>query len=328
MHNLTPEKNVMFSVVIPLYNKAPYIVATINSVLTQTFQDFEIIVVDDGSSDGGAALVELIANTRVRLVRQANAGVSAARNHGINLARGEWVAFLDADDWHHRRYLSSLVQAQHACPQAHTVAAQYIPVRHAEGIWPPSWPEIGDQGFTIEVIDDLPRRWTTGPCIFTSAIAVRRQQLLKMQPCFTVGESRGEDLDLWFRLGELSPIALVQKPLAACRIGIADTLTEKQQALVMEPFMQRMRERALSGALSAKRRHSALQLIAYFEISMARQAIIAGHRLEGLRWLLRAHTAVSRTRWWLTAFMAITVPGKLIEHWEGWRIRRLMKIIN
>jgi glycosyltransferase involved in cell wall biosynthesis len=172
-----------FSIVIPLYNKAPYISGTLDSVLAQSFSDFEVIVVDDGSTDGGAELVGFIADPRVRLVRQANAGVSAARNHGIALARGEWVAFLDADDWHHPAYLATLLWAQARCPEADTVATDYLPVPDTLAMWPPRWPEMAAAP-GIEVVTDLPRRWMASPTLCTSAVSVRRTRLLQMQPCF------------------------------------------------------------------------------------------------------------------------------------------------
>ena len=314
-----------FSVIIPLYNKAPYITTTVESVLAQTFRDFEVIVVDDGSSDGGAELVEAIADPRVRLVRQANAGVSAARNHAISLARGEWVAFLDADDWHHPRYLVTLVDVQNAWPQADTVAADFVPLAHAEGLWPPCWPAIKNCP-DVELITDLPSRWMAGPCFFTSAVTVKTAQLQKMQPCFPVGESCGEDLDLWFRLAEHSPIALARTPLVAYRLETEGCLTASHQTTSLRPFMQRMQARALSGCLSAPQSRSLLRLVAQLKVTFARQAIASGNRIEGLCWLLKGHYVVQSKRWWLTGVMVLFFPGHLIKEWERRHMGRTFTI--
>ena len=89
------------SVIIPAYNSMTYLPATIENVLEQTFTDFEVLVVDDGSSDRTAAWVAQIRDRRVRLISQPNQGASGARNTGITQAKGEYLAFLDADDlWH------------------------------------------------------------------------------------------------------------------------------------------------------------------------------------------------------------------------------------
>ncbi len=88
----------MISVVIPLYNKETSVAQSLQSVLSQSYDDFEVVIVDDGSTDGSVAIVEAINDPRIRLIRQENGGPSKARNTGVKNARGEWIVFLDADD--------------------------------------------------------------------------------------------------------------------------------------------------------------------------------------------------------------------------------------
>jgi hypothetical protein len=98
------------SVIVPLYNKACYIDRCLDSILGQSFPDFEVIVVNDGSTDGSETMVERRRHTRVRLVSQENAGPGAARNHGVRLAQSPLVAFLDGDDAWSEDYLKESVQ--------------------------------------------------------------------------------------------------------------------------------------------------------------------------------------------------------------------------
>lgn len=96
------------SVIMPVYNASRWLARPVESVLAQTHGDLELIAVDDGSSDDSVELIENYArgDSRVRLIRQpANAGVAAARNAGLDVAGGDYIAFLDADDWWHRRKL-------------------------------------------------------------------------------------------------------------------------------------------------------------------------------------------------------------------------------
>ncbi len=317
-----------FSIVIPLYNKAPYIVSTIESVLAQTFVDFEVIVVDDGSTDGSAELAAGIADNRVRLVRQSNAGVSVARNRAIAMANGEWITFLDGDDWHHPRYLATLLEAQKMYPEADTVACDYLVV-------PPDaalnlthcWPALTNE-LSVELITDLPRRWMTGPTLCSDTVAVRATRLAQMQPCFVPGESQGEDLDLWFRLAEQSPIAIAHVPLAARRVGVVGSLSEQNDVSIMQPWVHRMQMRALSGTMTRPQQKSALWFIAQIKVTLARQAVVSSRRLEGARWLLRGWQAANGPRWWLTAMMMVAVPGCVVAKWERWRFHRTTHIID
>ena len=127
------------SVIIPLYNKAPYLRRALDSIAAQTFADFEVIVVDDGSTDDGATIVEKYPDSRFRLIRQANAGPGAARNAGIAQARGELIAFLDADDeWLPEFLYESVRLLESFWPEVASVTCGYIEhpsAKSMEGMW-------------------------------------------------------------------------------------------------------------------------------------------------------------------------------------------------
>jgi hypothetical protein len=149
---------------------------------------------------------------------------------------------------------------------------------------------------------------------------VRASRLKAMQPCFAVGESFGEDLDVWFRVADETPIALVHAPLAAYRMDVAGSLTGKARFDQLAPFLIRMRERALAGQMPAHHRHAALWFVAQQEITIARDALAAGKRRTALGWLLSSRYAARGRRWQLTLAMLLA-PAQVAERWQRWRLR-------
>ena len=127
------------SVIIPLYNKEREIEGTIRSVLAQRLQPLEIVVVDDGSTDRSAALVEAIPSPLIRLVRQPNAGECAARNRAIAESRGELLALLDADDEWEEGFLEEIASLYRECPGCGIYSTAFRVVSH-DGIFPAPTP--------------------------------------------------------------------------------------------------------------------------------------------------------------------------------------------
>ena len=111
-----------FSIIIPLYNKAPYVRKALETVCAQTYRDYEIIVINDGSTDNSAVVADeyLKATDGIdyQIISQQNAGVSAARNSGVAASSGEYIAFLDADDWWEPTYLEKMAKLIEDYPDA------------------------------------------------------------------------------------------------------------------------------------------------------------------------------------------------------------------
>jgi hypothetical protein len=245
--------------------------------------------------------------------------VSAARNAGIALATGDWVAFLDADDWQHPDLLRGLAQAHAACPGAGLLGAPFRLVEQdarPESTW---WPPA-PQHFEIEPVPDLRRRWMQSAPFSSSSVAIRADLLRSMQPCFVVGESYGEDLDLWFRVAERTPVALVKDELAAYRAS-GDGLSAGNCAIKEPPFLERMGRRVHIGAMPQDQRDSALWFVGQQQLTLARSALCSGQRRQALALLLRARCVWATRRWQVTFLMTLLFPARLVTAWQESRVR-------
>ena len=202
-----------FSVIIPLYNKSEYIGRTLASLVAQTCGDYEAIVVDDGSTDNSfqVAREKTVGHTKCRVVQQTNAGVAAARNMGVALSQGEYVCFLDADDWWESSFLEEMERLISACPDAGLYGTGFYLVKRGEKRVAP----IGvDKGFRKGYINYC-QAYARTLCmpITSSSVAIPREVFVSMGG-FRNGISLGEDFDLWIRIALKYRVALVNIPLA------------------------------------------------------------------------------------------------------------------
>ena len=198
---------VYFSVVIPLYNCRDYIHEAVTSVLDQTFSDFEIIVIDDGSTDGSGEVVKAFDDPRIRYFRQENQGVSAARNAGIAQAQGRFIAFLDADDYWHKQHLA---QAREAFLQwdVNWYASDYRKTSEryrSENLQPYA------PGNSALKLVDYCRKGFQFVC--SSSVVIRREALEKLR--FKNGLHLGEDLLFWFGFAVKNPSVAISENIMA-----------------------------------------------------------------------------------------------------------------
>jgi hypothetical protein len=200
--NTVPE----VTVVIPLFNKGPYIGRALSSVLNQGLQNIEILVVDDGSSDDGPEQAAAFCDQRVRLIRQSHGGVSSARNNGIRTAGSHFIAFLDADDEWHPGHLETLLRLHASFPGAGICATSYMFILPDGSTRMPTF--SGFPGPTWEgLLPDYFRAAAMGkPPVFTSAAGAPKKVLLEAG-LFAEGVHLGEDLDLWGRIALEYPVA-------------------------------------------------------------------------------------------------------------------------
>lgn len=218
-----------FSVVIPLFNKAPYVVNTIYSVLAQGYEALEIIVIDDGSSDGGADILRSIDDKRLSIISQENSGASKARNVGIALATGQWIAFLDGDDYWHQDHLAELCEIILAFPAAGLVSTYFTEAYQNDISRVTS--RLSNSKGNFEVIDYLSTTYDGMMRVCSSCVAVKKSIFDELGG-FDETLCYGEDTELWTRIALHYPVAVstrVTSVYVKNTGGLMDTLASQNR---------------------------------------------------------------------------------------------------
>ena len=209
-----------YSVIIPLYNKASYVRKALESVYAQTYRDYELIVINDGSTDNSAIVAEEYLKSAegmsYKVISQSNAGVSAARNAGVALSQGDCIAFLDADDWWEPTYLELMAQLIADYPDAGLYASNYVYYKPGK----------------THVALNIPMGYINYPKayyesnampIWTGAAMIPRKVYDEMGG-FPVGIKLGEDFMLWSKIALHYPVAFMNEPLAWYNNDVPATL--------------------------------------------------------------------------------------------------------
>jgi hypothetical protein len=285
------------SVAITLYNKEAHIDAALKSVLAQSFANFEIIVIDDGSTDDGAAVVQKFSDPRVKLHRQLNAGVSAARNAALMLARSDLVAFLDADDLWRPQHLQHLMILAGMFPDAVLYGNSFI-AGNSSGV------VVIDHKVNYELLEDYFARWVSSPEPFHTSSSMARRVTALAIGGFSVGFSRGEDLAFFIRMALAGGVA-VSNYVGCLYLRSATGLTSLpvlQTDICSATILELLNE---PSRVDPSKRISLREFFNKVVLANAFDCIRTGHTPEALKFLeLSSETRTQRWRWWQARLLA------------------------
>ena len=228
-----------FSVIIPLYNKEEYILSTLESIKKQTFKDFEIIVIDDGSTDSSYEFASNFETENITLLKQENHGVSTARNKGINLAKGKYIALLDADDTWYPNHLKELKKQIDKFPEAKLFCNNYevlfSKTKKRNASFNFNYSEsclIVEDYFYSSIIDSV---------AWSSAVAFSKETFLEIGQ-FNQNLITCEDLDFWIRIALKYKVSFNPNITMSYKTYLKDSLTKNEDNLLRERFINSFKE--------------------------------------------------------------------------------------
>lgn len=303
----------LVSVVIPLYNKEPHIGRAINSVLAQTVSDFEIIVVNDGSTDKSPDIVKNFRNPKIQLIHQQNAGVSAARNKGIHEAKADLIAFLDADDEWNPNFLETVLRLREKYPEAGIYATAYLfcnskgktRVANYKEIPPAPWEGLLKSYFLSAAKGEHP--------VCSSAVCIPKKILLE-ENGFKIGAWWGEDDDLWGRIALKYPIAFSWGIGAIYHQGATNRACEKEE-MAEHPFIKRAKKAIIDGEVQNDMLNDLEECIAKYKIISAVHNLYRGHSKVSRNILINCKTTLlykEKIFWYFWSFIPYRVFSKIV----------------
>ncbi len=201
-----------FSVIMPVYNKEHLVAASIESVLNQTYPQFELICVDDGSKDNSLQVIQSFKDNRIQVISQENGGESVARNRGIKAARNEYIAFLDSDDLWLPDYLEKMNNLIDYYPDADVFGCSYLHTLVEEGTLEKAIAEKkNNTDIYIENYFDFVLNHEQS---LTASTTTLRKKVLAKVGEFPIGLRNWVDLDLWARVGLYYNVAFTERVCA------------------------------------------------------------------------------------------------------------------
>jgi len=227
------------SVVIPLFNKEKYIERAIRSVLSQSFQNFELIIINDGSTDESEKIVAGIQDARLILINQANKGPGSARNKGLKLAKSEYVAFLDADDEWSPDFLKTTLSALDANPKAAMVITSCFRGAEKED-YTPYLKNIGVKNGIWSMNDKVDgKAFKLFIDSFNPSMVLCKKRIISKLGGFFQKEKCcfGEDTYLWFKVILNYPVIRILRPLVWWHTEASELNTSVSRIPPLKPFL-------------------------------------------------------------------------------------------
>lgn len=220
------QDELLISVVIPLYNKVDTLVATVSSVLKQSYQNYEIIIVNDGSTDDSLLVLSSINDVRIRIYTITNSGVSSARNYAVKHSKGACVAFLDADDYWYPNHLNSLVKMIQAFPSSQWYATAYEIKHNKRLCLPMSSPLMNNGEAWVGEVADFFANSMQDCLAWTSAVCLRKVFFEELGG-FDLILRNSEDTDLWIRAALSSPLIFTSKVSARYELSVGNHISQR-----------------------------------------------------------------------------------------------------